>query len=373
MKKKIAAALMALAAIAPITAAAESHNTNAPQADGEQKVVLVTVDGYRWQELFRGADSVLINTKKFGDVDMMKASYWKGNTAAERRRTLMPFTWDYIAQHGIILGDRDEGCQMDVTNKWWFSYPGYSENLCGHPDDEVVNTNEPLLNPNMTVFEVANNTEQYHGNVLAFGSWERFIEIFNEKRSGLEVNTKYRKAMSKNPTPREQYLDHLTDIMPHVWDDERFDFITHEYALEAMRSRHPKLMFIGYGETDEWGHEGNYRLYLDAAHYTDIFLHDLWELIQSDPFYRDQTTVIITCDHGRGDTTLDAWRDHGESTPNSGQTWMMALGKGIPAKGVLTKGHYYNNQIAPTIAKLLGVKFQPKHDGVGKPFSFIAK
>ena len=38
----------------------------------EQKVILVTVDGYRWQELFGGADSLLINQKEFGDVNRMK-------------------------------------------------------------------------------------------------------------------------------------------------------------------------------------------------------------------------------------------------------------------------------------------------------------
>ena len=48
----------------------------------------------------------------------------------------------------------------------------------------------------------------------------------------------------------------------------------------------------------------------------------------------------------------------------------MAFGNGIPAKGVLTSGTYYNNQIAPTIADLLGIKFSPNHEGVGKTIKF---
>lgn len=338
-------------------------------AKSEQKVVLVTVDGYRWQELFGGADSILINEKQYGDVDIMKGDYWKDDLT-ERRDVLMPFTWDYIAKHGIIIGDRNKGCTMDVTNKMWFSYPGYSENLCGHADDERITSNDAFPNPNVTVFEAANNTNKYKNAVLCFGSWKRFIEIFNEKRSGLEVNARYRHAMSEHPTEREKYLDKLQEACPKYWTGERFDFLTHEYALEAMRSRHPKLLFIGYGDTDEWGHAGNYRLYLDAAHSTDAYLKELWELIQSDPFYKDQTTVIVTCDHGRGDTTIDAWRSHGKETAHSGQTWMMAFGKGIPAKGVLTSGQYYNSQIAPTIAKLLGIQFAPQHEGAGAPITF---
>lgn len=288
----------------------------------EQKVVLVTVDGYRWQELFGGADPMLIHMSKFGNVDLMKQDYWK-ETPEERRKALMPFTWDFIVNNGVIIGDRNQGCTMDVTNKMWFSYPGYNEDLCGHADDEHVTSNDAFPNPNVTVFEAANNTKTYKNSVLCFGSWERFIEIFNEKRSGLEVNAKYRHAMSKNPTEREKYIDKLQEACPKFWDGERFDFLTHEYALEAMRSRHPKVVYIGYGDTDEWGHEGNYRLYLDAAHSTDAYLKELWDLIQSDPFYKDQTTVIVSCDHGRGDTDVDAWRDHGQDTPHSGQTWLI--------------------------------------------------
>ena len=242
----------------------------------ERKVVLVTVDGYRWQELFGGADSVLINEKKFGNVKMMKDSYWKGATSEQRRQELMPFTWSFIAKNGTILGNRNLGCTMDVTNKMWFSYPGYNEDLCGHADDQNIHSNDAIPNPNVTVFEAANKTSLYQGQVLCFGSWARFIEIFNEKRSGLEVNANYRHAMSKNPTEREKFLDKMQELCPKYWEQERFDFLTHEYAMEAMRTRHPKLVFIGYGDTDEWAHAGNYRLYLDAAHNTDAFLKVLF-------------------------------------------------------------------------------------------------
>lgn len=335
----------------------------------QRRVILVTVDGYRWQELYGGADSAIINNPKFGNVSKMKASYWRA-TPEERRHALMPFTWDFIAKNGVMIGDRHAGCTMDVTNKMWYSYPGYNEDLCGFADDKHVNSNDAIPNNNVSVLEVANKSSQYKNSVLAFGSWDRFIEILNEKKSGLEVNADYRPSMSPNPTEREKYLDKLQRRCPQYWEGERFDFLTHEYALEAMKSRHPKVVFIGYGDTDEWAHSGNYRLYLDAAHTTDDFLRELWDYVQSDPFYKDQTTIIVTCDHGRGDTTETAWRDHGHDTPHSSQTWLMAFGSGIPAKGILKGGSYYNNQIAPTVAKLLGIAVAPKHEGVGQPIDF---
>lgn len=65
-----------------------------------------------------------------------------------------------------------------------------------------------------------------------------------------------------------------------------------------------------------------------------------------------------------------ASREERRETQHSSQTWLMAFGAGIPAKGVLTSGEYHNNQVAPTIAELLGFTFQPKHEGVGKPIKF---
>lgn len=339
------------------------------KAAQQRKLILITVDGYRWQELYNGADSTIINNKKFGNVSKMKADYWR-STPEERRRTLMPFTWDFIAKNGVMIGDRHAGCTMDVTNKMWYSYPGYNEDLCGFADDEHVNSNDAIPNNNVSVLEVANKSSQYKNSVLAFGSWDRFIEILNEKKSGLEVNADYRPSMSPHPTRTELYLNKLQERCPKYWEGERFDFLTHEYALEAIKSRHPKVVFIGYGDTDEWAHSGNYRLYLNAARYTDDFLRELWDYVQSDPFYKNQTTIIVTCDHGRGDTTETAWRDHGHDTPHSSQTWLMAFGSGIPAKGILKGGSYYNNQIAPTVAKLLGIAFTPKHAGAGQPITF---
>ena len=333
------------------------------------KVIVVMVDGFRWQELYRGADSALVNNKEFGNPDMMRAGFWRG-TQDGRRRALMPFVWGHVAKSGVMIGNRDAGCRMSVTNNMWFSYPGYSETLCGYADDANIRSNDPLPNPNVTVFEAANNTPQYRGKVLVFGSWGRFIEIFNERRSGLEVNANYRHSLAERPTERELYVNKLQDAAPRYWEQERFDVFTHEYAVEAMRSRHPELMFVGYGDTDEWAHAGNYRLYLEAARNADGFIRELWETAQADPFYKDKTTFVVVSDHGRGTTADKGWFHHSRELPGSDQTWLMAFGAGIPAKGVLTSGDYHNSQVAATVASLLGISFAPKHEGAGAAIKF---
>lgn len=357
MKKRIAYLLLAALTLLPATLAAKG------------KVIVIMVDGYRWQDLYRGPDPALMDSVQFGNPALVKADYLRA-TPEESRKALMPFTWSHIAKHGVMIGNRDKGSKMSVTNNMWFSYPGYNETLCGYPDDVNITSNDPLPNPNVTVFEVANNTPEYRGKVLVIGSWGRFIEIFNEKRSGLEVNANYRHSMAKQPTERELYVNKLQDGAPRYWPEERFDVFTHEYAIEAMKSRHPELLFVGYGDTDEWAHAGNYRLYLDAANDVDRFISELWQTAQADPFYKDQTTFIVTCDHGRGSIANRGWYHHSRQLPGSEETWLMAFGAGIPAKGELTTGDYHNCQVAATIASLLGIDFAPKHEGAGKPMDF---
>ena len=330
-----------------------------PQKD-ETRVVYITLDGYRWQELFGGADTSLISDGKYvaDENELNKLFYRK--TAEERRAALMPFFWNDVKNMGMLIGNRWIGSNMEVANNMHFSYPGYNEDLCGCPDDENIHSNDKIYNPNRSILEVANETDEYRGRVLAFASWDVFPYILNEKRSHLEVNAGYRHSLASRPTAKEMFLNDIQDENPRHWESVRFDVYTYHYALEAMKTRKPKFIYIGFGETDDFAHEGRYDQYLKSAHRTDEFIRRLWEYTQSDPFYKGKTTFIITCDHGRGDskTNKDDWKSHGMDVNHSGQTWLVAFGKGIPAKGeYVNKQTYYNKQIAPTIASFLGIKF----------------
>ena len=56
-------------------------------------VVVVTIDGLRWQEVFSGADSKLIEHKDFvKNPAQLKQTFWDDN-AQTRREKLMPFLW----------------------------------------------------------------------------------------------------------------------------------------------------------------------------------------------------------------------------------------------------------------------------------------
>lgn len=327
-------------------------------AQTETKVVLITLDGLRWQELFSGADPALIANREYvGDTTALKAAFWRDSPEA-RREALLPFLWSEVAHSGQLHGNRAYGSKVDLTNELWFSYPGYNEILTGAADDNRIKSNDKIPNPNTTVLEAFNRSIRGRGKVAAFGSWDVFPFIVNEDRSGVPVNAGFEAARGEL-SPREAFLNELQEQIPSPWGSVRLDAFTHHYALEYMKKRHPEFVYIAYGETDDFAHDGDYQAYLKSAHTTDGFIRQLYEFTEQDPFYRGQTVFLITTDHGRGTLPLDTWKSHGTSIEGAGQVWLIAFGQGVRSLGeVQTEEQIYADQIAPTIARILGMEWR---------------
>lgn len=321
------------------------------------KVILITLDGLRWQELFTGADPLLATNKEYvGDTTHLKQRFWR-NTPQQRREALFPFIWGDVSKMGQIHGNRKLGSKMDLTNTMWFSYPGYNEILTGKADDIRITSNDKIPNPNTTFLELANNDPRYKGKVAAFGSWDVFPYIINEERSGVPVNAGFEIAVGNKLTERERFLNELQPRVPSPWSTVRLDAFTHHYALEYIKKNHPELVYIAYGETDDFAHEGDYEAYLKAAHNTDGLIRELWNLTQKDPFYKKNTVFLISTDHGRGTKPLDTWKSHGSDIEGAGQVWLVTFGKGVKPIGEMkTQEQLYSSQIAPTILKLLQIE-----------------
>ncbi len=323
------------------------------QISDAPKVILITMDGLRWQELFSGADPLLVNNLEYvHDTTELKQQFWR-ETPEERRESLMPFIWTEVLKMGQIHGNRNLGSKVNLTNSMWFSYPGYNEILTGRADDANITSNDKINNPNATVLEVVNKSFKYRGKVAAFGSWDVFPFIINEERSGVPVNAGFEDVYGPVLSEREKFLNQLQGQVPSPWATVRLDAFTHHYALEYTKKYHPALLYIAYGETDDFAHDANYAAYLKAAHNTDALIRELWNFTQQDPFYKDQTEFLISTDHGRGTDPLDTWTGHGNKVRNAGDVWLIAFGMGVKPMGeVRLEEQLYSDQIAPTILKL---------------------
>lgn len=332
-----------------------------------RNVVVVTFDGFRWQELFGGADREYFKKTSDGKPSTAEKRFWREDVEA-RRMALMPFFWGTIAKQGAVFGDPSRGSRVHLTNGLWFSYPGYSEMLTGHADPRV-DSNDKVPNPNVTVLEWLNGRPGFAGTVHAVGDWDVLPFILNVDRSHLPVG-----SMQPVPSPRterERAINDLTADLPPYWDGVIFDAPVMQSALEALRVRHPRVLYIMLGETDEWAHGGRYDLYLDAAWRGDRFVARLWDALQSMPGYRNETTLLMTTDHGRGATTKD-WTDHGRDVPAAETTWMAMLGPGVDRPGVREGVTVTTSQLAATIAALVGEDYAKAVPQAAAPLPGVA-
>jgi Type I phosphodiesterase / nucleotide pyrophosphatase len=323
-----------------------------------ENLVIVTLDGMRWQEVFKGVDSAIIVNKKFTrDSDAITKSFWS-DTITERRKKLFPFLWATIESEGQLYGNRTKGCAVNNANKYWFSYPGYNEILTGYPDT-AVNSNDKIPNKNVNVLEFINKQKNYTGKVAAFTTWDLFPYILNKWRSSIYINAGV-DTLNFN-TPGFKVLNDLQFLAAEPLG-ARLDVNTYLAGKEYLKEFKPKVLYIAFDETDDFAHAGLYDQYLKSAHAEDAMIADLWNTIQSMPAYKNKTTLVITCDHGRGDAIKEEWTTHGQKTAGSGQIWIAAIGPDTKHIGeVINTDTLYQAQLATTFAALLGFDFKPDH------------
>jgi len=326
------------------------------QKEKNPNVFLITLDGVRWQEVFTGVDTNLLNSDYTQDKNLLTKNF-VGNSEEESRKMLMPFFWNTIAKEGQLYGNRNKGSKVDLTNKMLFSYPGYNEILTGKADDANIDSNDKNYNKNVTILEIANKSEAYKGKIVAFGSWDVFPFIINDKRSGVPVNAGYMDVVG-NMNEKEQFLNEIQRQAPIIWESVRLDVFTHHFAKEYVQKNHPKMVYISYGETDDFAHGGLFDFYLKSLNNTDALIADLWDYAQEDTFYKDNTYFIITTDHGRGEGTQEEskWTSHGIDVKGAEHTWIAILGPGVKAIGEVSNGQLFATQVAPTVAKILDLK-----------------
>jgi hypothetical protein len=356
---------------------AQSFNVSA--ADN---VVLITLDGLRWQEVFSGLDRRLALSEDYSGLsDKLMDEFWD-DSADVRAQKLLPFLHDVVFKKGSYVGNRDQASCAKVSNDWYFSYPGYSEILTGIVNPSI-NSNAKTPNPERSIFELLNTVPEFKGRSASFASWDVFPFILNTQRSGLHVN-----AFHKEEDPQsefELFLNRLLEDTPAPWASVRNDSFTHHYAMSYFKREKPRVLFISYGETDDFAHDGKYDEYIFAANRTDRFIGEIWKMVQETEGYTDNTDLFITVDHGRGEEPAETWRHHASKTSvtsymsslasyeegivGSDAVWMAGMGPGIPNSKLINTGGncLSSNRIAATLLELLGQDYRDLQPDMGAP------
>jgi hypothetical protein len=349
--RKFTACLIGFALTACLSPAALAQKT--------QTVVLIVSDGLRWQEIFTGADPLLLDPKNGGswmDQDALKAKFWR-DSPEQRREVLFPFIWGTIAKQGQIFGNQNKGSVAHVTNGFAFSYPGYNEMTVGFPNPKI-DRNEFGPNPGMTVFEWLNKSPEFTGRVAVYGTWGIFDDIFNKARSHLVMQTGWTRPNPTGDASKDALLAKLFDTTTRFDEEDVFNAFEQIPLLDYVRTGKPRVLFVGYGETDNWAHQGRYDLVLDSAQRVDGFIAELWNTMQAMPQYHGTTTFIITADHGRGSGPVE-WKEHGVEEKGSENVWLAFLGPDTAPLG--ERSHLApvtQAQIAATVAAFVGQDYR---------------
>ncbi|HSN98204.1 MAG TPA: hypothetical protein VLS89_07895, partial [Candidatus Nanopelagicales bacterium] len=113
--------------------AAEQASAMTASGADDRSVVLITIDGVRWQEVFRGVDPGLARLSGLPEG------------AVEDARELLPGIHRLFFEEGTALGDPRRRGGISASGSPYISMPGYLELLTGATSDCRRNDCTPSL------------------------------------------------------------------------------------------------------------------------------------------------------------------------------------------------------------------------------------
>ena len=199
-------------------------------------VVLITIDGVRYQEVFQGTDP----------------DFYHG--AALSARELVPNLYHYFVDGGIAVGKLTP---MIASGPNFISLPGYLEITRGHPSTDCRS--------NFCRPHIDRSILQLYNNSAVFSSWSGIARTI--------------------PTNYHGYAD--------IGSPYRWDANTEQIVNTYLSNHQPDFLWVSLGDTDEYGHANNYPAYLQALQGADAFIGQLISR------FDNNTIFIVTVDHGR--------------------------------------------------------------------------
>jgi hypothetical protein len=307
----------------------------------ESAVVLVVLDGVRWQEVFGGVDRTL--ARRHG----VSPSSWP-NPA-----DLMPNLHRLVDAEGLAIGAPGHGAEITASGPQFISMPGYIEIFAGRPDLGCFR-NDCVPAPMRTIADEVRDSGDTR-DVALVTSWPNIARAASTEPGF--VLTAGRKLVDREDVLRaDESTASMLDQGAHApsfpgWGDYRPDAFTGRLALRRLAVSRPRFLFVGLGDADEYAHRNDYAGYLKAVHASDTFLGDLTTLLRSMGARGRHTTVLVTADHGRARNFID----HGPQFPESGRVWLVAAGADVADRGLVAASRHTLSDVAPTIRALLGI------------------
>jgi hypothetical protein len=311
-------------------------------APGDAPVVLIVLDGARWQEIFGGADAAMGASRGFDTAKLAGGARLLPNLHA-------------LIDRGVAIGAPGHGAPIRASGPSYISLPGYMEIFSGASTRCPNNACAPTRDK--TIVDEIRETAHTSEEVAVVSSWptiERAAALDPQKIvMSAGSHHSFNAAALRFDAPSSQLFWIGEEAV--AWPGEgdyRPDALTAEIALKYLAKRKPRFLFIGLGDMDEYAHKNDYRDYILSLEYADKVIGDVVTTLDAMGERGKKTTIIVTADHGRADN----FRSHGPSAPESSRVWLVAAGGEVPARGVVDAAKEHRlADIAPTLRALVGL------------------
>jgi len=344
--QRLAIACTAFTLTSCIVAAPKERADRAPAttvrgAETPLSVVVITLDGVRWHEVFEGVDPKLASEHQMAPEAVVSAS------------ELMPRLHALIDSRGAALGAPGHGATISASGPNFLSLPGYAELLSGRSATECAD-NQCAGAGVHTILEEMSAIAATGGEVAAVTSWSEIAKVTSLNGCRAAVSSGRRAGANRElfaQDPEAARLLAVGETAPRGVGDAEFrpDALTADIAVHHLSRHAPRFLFLGLGEPDEFAHMNDYAGYLDSIRRADARIAEVDAELQRLEAHGTRTALFITADHGRADSFVN----HGAPYPESARVWLVAAGSAIGARGLVSAANERRlADITPTIRQI---------------------
>jgi hypothetical protein len=241
-----------------------------------------------------------------------------------KKDTNMPRLWNDLRPQGTVFTNfRNEGHTVTC--------PGHAAFLTGEYEDLENDGSERPRHPTLFEYFRAKKRLPEHSCYAVTGKPK--LDMLTYSTDG-DFGKKFG-AKSASPA-------HMSDTA------------TWRLLRDVMDAEHPRLVIVNFPSVDAAGHDSDWTGYLGSIRTADSLVHLLWNAIQSDPFYRDRTTMFVSSDHGRHDDAHGGFQHHGCPCEGCRHIIGFGIGPGF-LKGAEVRENAEQVDVRAALAQLLAI------------------
>ncbi len=292
---------------------------------------------------------------------------------------------EYKDVHGRFLGNRYEPRVPTV-----FEYLRRTYDI-PHHQALIVNGEDRIDEDYFTFSNTPHYGVRYRSTVLSLHRFKSFM-LRDELEHGRWTRTGRRPLTDQERHERQVQLrqmedrgDRVRDAQPigpeltEFWErwrryygtsgflNPRGDRLLTTLSLWALRHLRPKLLMINYQDPD-YVHWGNRHFYTRAVAIIDEGIREIYNAVQADEEYRDNTVFLVVPDCGRdSNRCMPIPYQHHFNTRSAREVFVIAAGPGIvhPRTGTPVDRRAQQCSVAASLGRIMGFPTPEVDRGAG--------